>query len=406
MKFWLIFTLILAINSLFAQTHHCKLDDFNCETVFTTIPTFNPYTSNGFPYKNVSDDNYQFLLSGKIKNLSSYPINARLKLEVFEQNSLVLTMLGPYHFVSSNDSLSDTLLYQIPSGTSQYQFNLSVDHDSLYLDTLFEYSDSTTLSVGNFNTTGLQFSKTNGENSGNHELGLLNGFYYLTHSLVATYKFIEDVELCTMDIQFSERSNIGALVRPQIYEIGSQGNFQLIYQGTIQSIDSNYHVHFPIENNGSIMWQADKFYLFGYETGYTNDTAIVAYGTQSDHIYNQSFYFEYSAISPGWAVCSGLPMIDLYGPLACLVGLDESVAHELNLHPNPSSNNIHLNWEATFEAKTYAITSLEGKLVKQGKIAPTLHELNLDCSHLNNGLYNITLNGLTGPVSKQFVIAK
>jgi hypothetical protein len=94
------------------------------------------------------------------------------------------------------------------------------------------------------------------------------------------------------------------------------------------------------------------------------------------------------------------------------LNIDESAltASEVNLYPNPASNNATISFSLANESTvSVEVRDLAGKLIyssNEGQLAAGSHELNLSTAAMAEGMYTYTLTSGDAQITKKFVVKK
>ena len=220
------------------------------------------------------------------------------------------------------------------------------------------------------------------------------------------YDIWSDQEVRGVDFMLSGGTNIGALVSAKIYSINSQGNFFLEEQTDYHEVvtsDLNSIITLELLNP-LLMTSSLQTYLAVVATdgdgGITDDIIISAAGSSEPQT---SFYFD--ATDDTWYYTSRTPVVRLnFDPL---LGLEDEDGLYFRLYPNPSSNNITIEYNLLSSHNvTLEIVDIAGNLIQTEIIDVQSNGFNsksLSTDRLDNGLYYLKVMASGATVTKPFM---
>ena len=86
-------------------------------------------------------------------------------------------------------------------------------------------------------------------------------------------------------------------------------------------------------------------------------------------------------------VLSESEILGLYQAIS--VGVDQVIEKkDVILYPNPATESVTIEVPATFTGSSFAISDLTGRILKQGQLASTINQINLN--ELSTGVYLIS----------------
>jgi len=87
-------------------------------------------------------------------------------------------------------------------------------------------------------------------------------------------------------------------------------------------------------------------------------------------------------------------------------GINELLAAEIELMPNPNTGRFVLNIPSHKDITNISIHNNLGELITQVQKSEIQSQMNLDVSHLSNGVYFVIIRSSENQISKRFIIQK
>ncbi len=228
-------------------------------------------------------------------------------------------------------------------------------------------------------------------------------------------------DLTAISIAFNSSTAVGALVKPQVYEVDGSGNFNLIYDaptdyvvatGDLSSGSANW-INIPIDpsvGGGKLTLNAGTSYLVGFEHyGGPNGVYPVSGGLAPEQTV---FLYDPTATSGGpWFFMTSTPSIRAnFDPT---IGVGEIEASNLELGqnaPNPFNGASIVNYSLKEAAVvTFEVTDVTGKVIStqsMGKVAAGDYTLDLNADNYAKGVYFYSMTAGKEKLTRRMVITK
>ena len=319
------------------------------------------------------------------------------------------------------------LTVEVNAGTSFYGFSAqginiaSNTYDSLFLTTPFvptgtnasyniawwlsqdqvdDVPSNNTLSNISFEVTDHTYARDNGVVDGSQ---YNNGSGFEVGNL---YDIWSDQEVRGVDFMLSGATNVGAFVSAKIYSIDSQGSFILEEQTDYHEVvasDLNSIITLELLNP-LLLTSSLQTYLAVVATdgdGGVSDDIVVSTAGSSDP--QTSFYF--NATDDTWYYTTRTPVVRLnFNPI---LGLDEGNDLDFKIYPNPSANNITIDYNLpTAHNVTLELIDIAGNLIHSEIIDAQNNGFNstsVTTNGLDKGLYYVKVIAAGATVTKPFM---
>ena len=89
------------------------------------------------------------------------------------------------------------------------------------------------------------------------------------------------------------------------------------------------------------------------------------------------------------------------------VGVEEIAINNLNIYPNPASDNTTIEFDADNAGTSMIVTNSLGEIIANNfNVANGFNRISIDCSEFANGLYFVTLSNNGQSIMKKFNVVK
>lgn len=380
-----------------APPYDLKLENFVWETVDTT------WGGHGVPYTFVAiGSNYNMMFSADAINNGNEPTDSYYKLSCYRNTILDTIIYTDTSLLMPGNTIRDTIFYEISNATGSYFFTLEIMHDSISIDVTPDNFDST--SINTYYTHGVYY---NYQGYSTHKSNSISGGIYngddgngISHSYVAgvTMEFSDTTEFSKIEVHIGNGTDAGCMIYGAIYEVDSAGNYTLVFQTIdhdIKSWEINSYIALYNLSASSFYFEPNKPYLIcvGH---YGGPDYFILSSTVDDVIQpKQNMLLDGTTIQ--WTELSYLPAIRLNDHPVSVVEFNST---PINLHPNPTSNQLHVSLESI--PQTYQILDLNGKLIATDKANE--QAFTIDVQDLPKGMYILQIQTEDGTGQEKFVV--
>ncbi len=378
-----------------APPYDLKLENFVWETVDTT------WGGRGIPYT-VYPYQKDMKFSADIINISNNTISCQLLLEITSYSGTD-SILGNVSTIQPGQTLNDYVLFS--STISIAHFKLSVLYDSLTLDnTPFNNYDTVSFSSDSWSL--FQVFDGYSKNEYFSGPGLWGGTDSTGHpapyTLVTAFKIDEYSPFCGIQIDLDTNlTEIGASYTVDVYEFYPPNGYYLVYQSSLGIVNQNLFdwggTIYQSFNNSLLLPNSHTTYYVGL-TSYGDSSIVIKSEGRTPALEQQNIIIDYQndiyalnyvpsiRVGMEWHVCSG--------------STNDITSVEINLHPNPTSNQLYVDLESI--PQSYQILDLNGKLI----ISKHLNEpeFTIDVQSLPKGMYILQIQTEDGMGQEKFVV--
>lgn len=86
-----------------------------------------------------------------------------------------------------------------------------------------------------------------------------------------------------------------------------------------------------------------------------------------------------------------------------VLGVQNFSAEVISVYPNPTQNNVHIQWDAATQVKAIAVYSLDGKLITAETILGDTTNTDINLSNISEGIYFIKISTENGTLTEKII---